>query len=63
MTTVAAAELKIANDLIARLVDVMRRSDLDYVVSHDDEETTDEDWDEALEEAEDWLEEQAEEQT
>jgi hypothetical protein len=56
--TVAEAELVIALDQIAQLVDIMRRCDSDYVECHSEREaTTDEEWDEALEEAEDYLEE------
>lgn len=59
MTTVADAELKIANSVVATLVDVLRRLDPAFCEAHDVEQVTDDEIDEAIEEAEDWLEEQA----
>lgn len=44
--------------IIRELVDVLRRSDPDYVESHGVEQCTDDEWDAALEKAEDFLEEQ-----
>lgn len=43
-------------ELIARLVDVLRRSDLDYCESHGVAQASIEEWDEVLADAEDWLE-------
>lgn len=58
--TVDQAELRVALDQIAQLVGVMRRSDPEYVECHVGcEATTDDEWDEAIEEAEDYLEERA----
>jgi hypothetical protein len=53
--TVAEAELQVALDQVARLVEVMRTSDPEYCESHGCEPCHDEDWDEA--QAEDYLEE------
>jgi hypothetical protein len=54
---VAAGEFCSANVLIARLVDVMRRRDPVFAAAHGATVTADEAWDEALLEAEDWLDE------
>lgn len=44
--------------IIRQLVDVLRRSDPEYVESHEGaEQCTDDEWDDALEAAEDFLEE------
>ena len=58
--TPAQAELIVARDQVKQLVDVLRRSDPDYVRSHGVEPTMDEEWDKAIEEAEDWLEQNGE---
>jgi hypothetical protein len=57
VTTVAEGELEVAIDQIARLVDVMRRSDPDYCTSNKAEPVMDDEWDEVLGEAEEYLEE------
>jgi hypothetical protein len=55
--TLTEAELAIAVDQIARLVDILRRSDAEYCGSHGQEPVTDDEWNEVLAEAEDYLEE------
>lgn len=48
-----------ATNLIARLVDVLRRSDLDFCESHGVAQASVDEWDEVLADAEDWLEDHA----
>lgn len=55
--TVDQAELLVALDQIARLVDVLRRADPAWCECHGEEQVDDEEWDEVLAEAEDYLEE------
>jgi len=45
-----------ARDLIHKLVDVMRRSDPAWCALEKAEPTYDEEWDDTIAEAEDWLE-------
>lgn len=58
--SVIEAELIVARDQVARLLDVMRRCDHDYVMAHGLEHCEDGEWDEVIEEAEDWLDEMRE---
>lgn len=46
-------------ELLERVADVMRRSDPEYVESHAVLPTSDEEWDEMIEDVEDYLEEYA----
>jgi hypothetical protein len=55
--TVDQAELLVALDQIGRLVDVLRRADPAWCECHGEEQVDDEEWDEVLAEAEDYLEE------
>jgi hypothetical protein len=57
MTALAEGELAIAVDQVRRLVDILRRSDAEYCGAHEHEPVTDEEWNEVLAEAEDYLEE------
>jgi len=45
-----------ARDIVEILVDVMRRSDPIWCKLHNHEQTFDEEWDNALGDAEEWLE-------
>jgi hypothetical protein len=53
---IAVEEIKSAAEVVAMLVDILRRSDAEYCAAHRGEPVTDEEWNEALEVAEDWLE-------
>jgi len=55
--TVAEGELQVALDQISRLVRVMKACDPEYCAAHDWEPCDDEEWDEVLAEAEDYIEE------
>lgn len=55
--TVAEGELRVALDQIARLVDVLRRADPAWCECHGEDQVDDEEWDEVLAEAEDYIEE------
>lgn len=55
--TVDQAEIRVALDQIARLVDVLRRADPAWCECKGEEPVDDEEWDEVLAEAEDYLEE------
>ena len=46
-------------ELIQKLVDVMRRCDEVWCALNDAKATTDDEWDDAITEAEDWLEDNA----
>lgn len=59
--TVAEGELRVALDQIARLVDVLQRADPAWCECKGEEPVDDEEWDEVLAEAEDYLEEMREE--
>jgi hypothetical protein len=43
-------------EIVAQLVDAMRRADPSYCRSHGVSQTTDEEWDAVMQAAEDWLE-------
>jgi hypothetical protein len=55
--TVAEGELRVALDQLARVVDVMKRADPEFCDSHGVEQCDDEEWDEVLAEAEEYLDE------
>jgi hypothetical protein len=53
--TVAEGELQVALDQIARLVSVLRRSDPEWCEANGGEVVFDEEWDEVIAEAEEYL--------
>lgn len=56
MRVLVKEELVSAVEVIAKLVDVLRRSDAEYCGAHRGEPVSDEEWDTALAQAEDYLE-------
>ena len=55
MTT--EADYRVVVDLLSRIVATMNCCDEEFCLSHDCDQTTDEDWDEIIHEAEDLLDE------